>query len=190
MPVKKPCKICSKPVRINQKFMFCTVCNTWLHQKCTNMTLNEHLNLIEEMYICPMCELADCFTSESEDEPSETDISDNMQNSSSSPPDLPAETACDHELRLRGLDFDSLPVTVNTTNSVTSNTQPGCDMLDTQLVRTINLKYPCVVCNKSCTNMQRSVCCNVCDEWTHTKCTRLSNEEFDVNSSTEKPSIV
>ena len=35
--------------------------------------------------------------------------------------------------------------------------------------------------------MQRSVCCNVCDEWTHTKCTRLSNEEFDVHSSTEKP---
>ena len=149
MPVKKPCKICSKPVKCNQKFMFCTACNTWLHRKCTNMTEAEHLNLFEETYICPLCELADCFTSESEDEPSETDISDNMQNSSSSPPDLPAETACDHELRLRGLDFDSLPTIVNTTNGIISNTQPGCDMLDTQLVRTINLKYPCVVCNKS-----------------------------------------
>ena len=78
-----------------------------------------------------------------------TDISDNIQNSCSSSPDLSAETACDHELRLRGLDFDSLPTIVNTTNGIISNTQPGCDMLDTQLVRTINLKYPCVVCNKS-----------------------------------------
>ena len=140
--------------------MFCTVCNSWLHHKCTNMTIVEHLNLVKETYICPLCELADCFTSESEDEPSETDNSDNILNSSLPCPDPPAETACNLELRLRGLDFDSLPVSVNPSNSMFFNTQPGCDMLDTQRVRTINLKYPCVVCK----NAQRSVCCNVCDE--------------------------
>ena len=90
------------------------------------MTEAEHLNLVKETYVCPLCELADCFTSDSEDEPSVTDISDNILNSSSSSPDLSAETACDHELRLRGLNFDSLPTIVNTTNGIISNTQPGC----------------------------------------------------------------
>ena len=90
MPVKKPCKICSKPVRINQSQMFCTVCNTWLHRKCTNMTIAEHQVLVEETYICPLCELADCFTSESEDEPSVMDNSNSLPNSSFSPSDPPA----------------------------------------------------------------------------------------------------
>ena len=76
MPVKFPCKVCKKPVKRNQNHMFCTECNTWLHRKCTDMTVIEHINLNEETYVCPLCELADCFTSESEDEPSETDISD------------------------------------------------------------------------------------------------------------------
>ena len=69
MPVRKPCKICSKPVKSNQDQMFCTQCNSWLHHKCTDMTLAEHQIFVEEEYIYPLCELYDCFTSESEDEP-------------------------------------------------------------------------------------------------------------------------
>ena len=65
------------------------------------------------------------------------------------------------------LDFDSLPAT-NPINTIV-DTQLGCDFLDPQLVRVIKIKYACVVCNKRVTNAQKSICCNVCDEWTHTQ---------------------
>ena len=94
-------------------------------------------------------------------------------------------TANDHDLRLHGLDFDSLPV--NNTQNTTVDIQPGCDFLHPQYVRTIKINYPCVVCNKRCTNAHNTICCNVCDEWTHKKCARLSDEEFEVYSSTDKP---
>ena len=100
MPIKKPCKICSKPVRINQHQIFCSVCNTWLHRKCTDMTVAEHLNLVDETYVCPLRELADCLTFESEDELSENDNPIVTPNSNILTSDLPAETASDHGLQL------------------------------------------------------------------------------------------
>ena len=45
------------------------------------MTIAEHQILVEEAYICPLCELSDCFTSESEDEPL---VNDNSIDTSSS----------------------------------------------------------------------------------------------------------
>ena len=185
MPVKKPCKICRKPVKINQNQLFCTECNSWLHLKCTDISVTEYPNLVEETYICPLCELTDCFTSESEDDLSVNSILTDTPNSSISPPDPPAESASDQDLRLRGLDFDSLPVT-NPINTLV-DTQLGCDFLDPQLVRVIKIKYACVVCNKRVTNAQKSICCNVCDEWTHKNCARVSDDEFEVLRSTEKP---
>ena len=67
------------------------------------------------------------------------------------------------------------------------NREIGSNYLDHRLVRTINIKHPCVVCSKSCTKVQEAICCNICDEWTHKKCACLTEEEFEVYCSTDKP---
>ena len=42
-----------------------------------------------------------------------------------------------------------------------------------------NLKYPCQVCKKSCKTNQMSICCDVCDSWTHFKCLEITLSQFD-----------
>ena len=117
----------------------------------------------------------ECFTSESEDESGANDNVSNLPNSLSG---VDTAASSSNVLQLRGLDFDSLPT--NNFNRKEINTQPGSTFFDPQLARTIQIKYPCVVCNKACTKAQNYICCNVCDEWTHKKCGRLTDEEFEI----------
>ena len=38
MPIKFPCIQCRKPVKSNQKAIFCEICKLWMHFKCSNLT--------------------------------------------------------------------------------------------------------------------------------------------------------
>ena len=38
MPTKFPCIKCSKPVKSNQKAIFCEICKLWVHFKCTSLS--------------------------------------------------------------------------------------------------------------------------------------------------------
>ena len=42
------------------------------------------------------------------------------------------------------------------------------------------IKYPCSLCQKLCKSNQRCICCDICQLWTHFKCTTLSLTEFDI----------
>ena len=42
------------------------------------------------------------------------------------------------------------------------------------------IKYPCSSCQKPCKSNQRCICCDVCQLWTHLKCTTLTPKEFDI----------
>ena len=45
--------------------------------------------------------------------------------------------------------------------------------------RTVTYKYPCLVCLRPCKEkVHDSICCTLCDEWVHHKCTDLSLEQF------------
>ena len=44
---------------------------------------------------------------------------------------------------------------------------------------TRNLKFPCSVCSNSVMSNQKSVQCDTCDLWAHTKCCGTSNEEYE-----------
>ena len=41
-------------------------------------------------------------------------------------------------------------------------------------------KYPCTACGKAVTLRSKAISCDLCDNWTHTKCTgSISNEKYD-----------
>ena len=42
------------------------------------------------------------------------------------------------------------------------------------------IKYPCSSCQKPCKSNQRCTCGDVCQLWTHLKCTTLTPKEFDI----------
>ena len=47
-------------------------------------------------------------------------------------------------------------------------------------IKTRKFKYPCLICKQPCIdNRQDSICCNICDEWVHRKCTDLTPAQFD-----------
>ena len=41
-------------------------------------------------------------------------------------------------------------------------------------------KYPCTKCLKPCKSNQSSVLCDICNLWTHQKCSLLSNKDFEM----------
>ena len=76
----------------------------------------------------------------------------------------------------RGLNFDSLPIK----NAVPINCGKN---RNSQLIpaRTINYKYPCVICHKPCKkNIHDSISCFYCDEWVHQTCSELTLNQFKV----------
>ena len=81
----------------------------------------------------------------------------------------------------RGLNFKSLSALGG------SNTLPNIKKnRPTQIVplRSINYKYPCLVCLSPCKeNIQDSICCTLCDEWVHHKCTDLTHDQFKLYCS-------
>ena len=41
------------------------------------------------------------------------------------------------------------------------------------------LKYPCQVCNNACKISQNCIQCNLCNVWTHFKCSALTSNQFE-----------
>ena len=79
----------------------------------------------------------------------------------------------DSDLESRGLNFESLPTHQTNTLKKTKLTPKFASF------RTITYKYPCLVCFSPCKDkVQDSICCTLCDEWVHRKCTDLTQEQF------------
>ena len=57
MPVKFPCASCKQAVKSNQHGIFCDNCETWIHLKCTSLTLNDYHNLAKDNnpWTCHIC---------------------------------------------------------------------------------------------------------------------------------------
>ena len=73
---------------------------------------------------------------------------------------------------LRGLNFTNIPITTHTYKRSATNI--------TSAFNSRNVTYPCTVCGNACiTNKQDCICCTVCDEWTHLKCTDLTPSQFN-----------
>ena len=81
--------------------------------------------------------------------------------------------SCDSD---RGLNFYSVPSSNNMPPSFSKiYSTSGCAIP----VKTMKFQFPCLVCGRACIdNRQNSICCNICDEWVHLKCTDLSLEQF------------
>ena len=77
----------------------------------------------------------------------------------------------------RGLNFTSLRTTnLNSHKNKTQSSSIGQKHIS---ITTRTYKYPCVACLGPCKmNCQDSICCNLCDEWTHVKCSNLSIDAF------------
>ena len=87
----------------------------------------------------------------------------------------------DSDFESRGLNFESLPAHVCNT---LPNTKKNKFTLPFSFQRSINYKYPCLVCLSPCKeNIQDSICCTLCDEWVHHKCTDLTFEQFKLYCS-------
>ena len=52
-------------------------------------------------------------------------------------------------------------------------------MLGSDLNVKNNLKYPCVICNKSVQSNQNGITCDQCGKWCHRKCDAMSPEMYE-----------
>ena len=41
------------------------------------------------------------------------------------------------------------------------------------------VKFPCTICKNPVKKNQRGLCCDVCNLWTHARCCRVSNDQYD-----------
>ena len=48
-----------------------------------------------------------------------------------------------------------------------------------------NVKYPCRVCGNACKNSQNSIKCDLCNVWTHFKCSTLTLNQFECHVVSE-----
>ena len=81
----------------------------------------------------------------------------------------------------RGLNFKSLPTHGSNTLPKNKKNKPTLQFVPQ---RTITYKYPCLVCLRPCKEkIHDSICCTLCDEWVHHKCTDLTPEEFKIYCS-------
>ena len=81
----------------------------------------------------------------------------------------------------RGLNFDALGP--NFSNRIKCN-HPETHSL--KLPTSREYKYPCSACGNPCINNKHDcISCNICDEWTHLKCTDLSIEQFNILVSSD-----
>ena len=203
---KYPCLKCFKPVKNNQKGLECNTCIKWVHFKCTNLTDTQY-NYLEENneipYYCYVCNPEwVCIIPENPTTPSpfplpniDTSLKSSFdpisfasQNNLTSilPENNPNSTfdslsahssdfeyIDDSDSESRGLNFKSLPV------QHTSNYKKKVPASKFKFARTINYKFPCLVCLSPCKeNIHDSICCTLCDEWVHRKCTDLTPNQF------------
>ena len=57
MPGKYPCRVCQNNVNNNSKSIQCDHCDSWVHFKCSNLSIAEydHLDQSSELWLCPVC---------------------------------------------------------------------------------------------------------------------------------------
>ena len=57
MPIRNPCSICKFSVHNNHKAIFCDICESWSHLKCTSFSSAEYTALSNspEDWYCPSC---------------------------------------------------------------------------------------------------------------------------------------
>ena len=55
----------------------------------------------------------------------------------------------------------------------------GAILLGVDLNTKNNLKYPCVICNKSVQNNQHGIACDLCGKWCHRKCDAMTPEMYE-----------
>ena len=48
-------------------------------------------------------------------------------------------------------------------------------------------KFPCICCSKPCKKNQNCIFCDLCEKWTHLKCTKLKYHEFMSLGSSDQP---
>ena len=175
---KYPCCQCKKPVKSNQKGLECDTCKKWVHFKCMDLTETQYdfLGTNEDFpFYCLNCKprshYADLIFGNTI-----LSASDNDNLNSSSSDDY--EYVDDSDSDSRGLDFESLPVG-NRNSHKHNRPHLSCSTKYISL-QTRNYRYPCVICLGPCReNCQDSICCTLCDEWTHQKCSDLTINQFN-----------
>ena len=194
MPNRKyPCIECSRPEKSNQKELQCDSCNKWVHLKCTDLTYSLYTFLEtnnEIPFYCKTCKprlsYADAISNSSNYSTNSTPNSSlntstlqntNYDGSSAHSSDFELVTD-ESDSESRGLNFDSLPKR----NTTKNRKIPSLNTFSSQKLLSLSTrtyKYPCVSCRGPCkVKCQDSICCTVCDEWTHQKCSNLSINEF------------
>ena len=174
----KTCPICNKLCRKNQKSIQCNICKFQHHINCIHdqpslfnceiCTSNSAEHLVDQNISL----LSDCSNDE-------TTLLHDMSTSLNST-DFEFESE-DEDPDSRGLNFDILPFVGN----LAAPTRINPNLLNNFLPkRTRVYKYPCLVCHSVCSKNQNCICCTLCDEWVHLKCTDLTVAKF--NKYTDK----
>ncbi len=72
------------------------------------------------------------------------------------------------------------PPTSNSALVFVSLIQCGDVHPDPGPAKTRKIKFPCTICSKSVTARSKAVSCDMCEEWTHVKCTKeISVQSYD-----------
>ena len=55
--LKRPCNLCQKPCKNNQKCIQCNICNSWIHLVCSKLTINQlnYYTVSNDCYYCKLC---------------------------------------------------------------------------------------------------------------------------------------
>ena len=176
--------VCDKLCRKKQKSIPCDSCKFQHHVKCILASIPA-----QQTFNCQTCK-----NSSAEPSPNgtnqnisistelnnvETESLDTISRSLNSS-DFEFESDTD-DYETRGLNFDILPFGGNL-----APTKRGSPNLFNNFLpkRTRQYKYPCLVCHSVCCKNQNCICCTLCDEWVHLKCTDLTVSKF--NSYTDK----
>ena len=58
-PIRHPCSDCGKPVKANQRGIYCDGCELWVHSKCIAVDVNKYNDLAHstDPWLCPRCVL-------------------------------------------------------------------------------------------------------------------------------------
>ena len=166
--------------RKNQKFISCATCKFQYHEKCIPSLSHS------QRFDCSFCCISPqphCGTNNQNNEPtvSEADFETTfIDESISSNSDFCFESD-DEDENSRGLNFDALPYRNNSSGKILKYPNLMKSLLPR---RTRTYKYPCLVCHSVCTKNQNCICCTLCDEWVHLKCTNLTVAKF--NKYTDK----
>ena len=153
---KYPCIECKKPVKTNQKGLQCNICTKWVHFRCTDLSEDQYLFLETNEnlpFYCLICKLRALYADGIfNDANLSVNLDQNLNDSTCSNDSFSVnssdfvyldESSSDSDPESRGLNFDSLPVRhTNTKNKKFS--------LNLASLRTINYKYPCLVCLGPC----------------------------------------